>query len=330
MDVQLETCAVAIREVDSVQGLEELRSEWQVLWRRSSTATPFQSPDWLIPWWRYFGAGRLCVLVLRQDERLVGIAPFFANSEDPRTLRLLGAGNTDYLDVLTSDGAERESVEAIYEYLRKSCWCDKIWLENLRPESLLLTTNTNREFVECVQEQDVCPVLRLPSSVTPHNLNYYQRKLATLGEVTIESAREDNFAELFDAFVKLHQARWRMTDMPGMLHEDEVRLFLHDAAAGLLANGALRLYALRVDRRIVASLYGFHHARRTYYYLGGFDPEFKQYSPGTILVSHAIAEATRERANEFDFLRGREDYKYRWGAVDRIIYCEHLTRIPDL
>ena len=76
--------------------------------------------------------------------------------------------------------------------------------------------------------------------------------------------------------------------------------------------------------RIIAALYGFHHATRTYYYLGGFDPEFKQYSPGTILIAHAIAEAIREGATEFDFLRGREDYKYRWRAVDRIIYRKRI------
>ena len=29
------------------------------LWRRAPAATPFQSPAWLIPWWRHFGSGEL-------------------------------------------------------------------------------------------------------------------------------------------------------------------------------------------------------------------------------------------------------------------------------
>jgi CelD/BcsL family acetyltransferase involved in cellulose biosynthesis len=31
-----------------------------------------------------------------------------------------------------------------------------------------------------------------------------------------------------------------------------------------------------------------------------------------------------EGLKEFDFLRGREDYKYRWGAIDRPSYARRL------
>jgi len=95
----------------------------------------------------------------------------------------------------------------------------------------------------------------------------------------------------------------------------------------LLSYGALRMYALRVRDQFIAAFYGFRQGDRTYYYLSGFDPDFRQYSPGALLVAHAITEAIRERAKEFDFLRGREDYKYRWGAVDQIIYRKRLRKL---
>ncbi|HJU91653.1 MAG TPA: GNAT family N-acetyltransferase [Pyrinomonadaceae bacterium] len=176
-----------------------------------------------------------------------------------------------------------------------------------------------------------CRSQRNSSSITcrvnyVHNLSYYQRRLSTLEDVQIECAGDHNFAELFDAFVKLHEVRWRMNDMPGVLCDENMQSFHREAATGFLANGALRLYALRINRRIIAAFYGFHHAARTYYYLGGFDPEFKQYSPGNILIAHAITEAIREGAREFDFLRGQEDYKYRWRAIDRTIYRKRVTR----
>ena len=158
-----------------------------------------------------------------------------------------------------------------------------------------------------------------------HNLKYYWRKLANLGQVKIEQANENNFAELFEALLSLHEARWRMNELSGVLCDCEVRNFHHDAAFGLLSHDALRMYALRLDARIIASLYAFHHGRCTYYYLSGFDPQFRRYSPGTILVAHAIREAIREGDVSFDFLRGREDYKYRWGARDRPIYRKQVT-----
>ena len=42
--------------ISTPEELERLREEWLALWRRSPTATPFQSPMWLLPWWRAFGS----------------------------------------------------------------------------------------------------------------------------------------------------------------------------------------------------------------------------------------------------------------------------------
>jgi CelD/BcsL family acetyltransferase involved in cellulose biosynthesis len=326
-------CALAIREIESATELESLRADWLALWKRSSTSTPFQAPDWLIPWWKHFGVGQLYVLAVTEEQRLVGLAPLFV--ANARTLTLLGTSHSDYLDILVDDRVCNDAAVAIFSHLcaNRRTWneCD---FQNLRHTSPLLTMKSCEGLREQLQEQNFCPVTLLPATEQRfldslshrlrQNLDYYRRRLSTLGEVVIERAGEYNFAELFDAFVKLHEARWRMNSMPGVLCDGKVESFHREAATGFLASGALRLYALRINGRIIASLYGFHHAARTYYYLGGFDPEFKQYSPGTVLVAHAITTAIREGAREFDFLRGREDYKYRWGAVDRTIYRKRL------
>lgn len=329
-------CALAIHEITSASEFESLRDDWLALWKRSSTSTPFQSPDWLIPWWKYFGAGQLCVLAVKDGTRLVGLTPL--SITNTRSLHLLGTGNSDYLDILVDDRVCNDAAAAIFAHLceNRSTW-DECDFQNLRHTSPLLTMKPCAGFFERLQEQNFCPVTLLPASAQQfldglphqlrHNLDYYHRRVSTLGEVVIDCADEHSFAELLDTFVNLHEARWRTNNMPGVLCDVNVQSFHRDAATGFLASGALRLYALRINGRIIASLYGFHHAARTYYYLGGFDPEFKQYSPGTLLVAHAITEAIRERAREFDFLRGREDYKYRWRAVDRIIYRKRIGEL---
>jgi CelD/BcsL family acetyltransferase involved in cellulose biosynthesis len=35
------------------------------------------------------------------------------------------------------------------------------------------------------------------------------------------------------------------------------------------------------------------------------------------MIGHAVEQAAAEGLLEFHFLRGREPYKYAWGAVDR-------------
>jgi CelD/BcsL family acetyltransferase involved in cellulose biosynthesis len=111
-----------------------------------------------------------------------------------------------------------------------------------------------------------------------------------------------------------------------VLAHPAVERFHRAAARGLLRLGALRLYVLRVAGRAIAAHYGFSHRRRAYYYLGGFDPEFKAASPGTLLIGHAVERALLDGAQEFDFLRGRESYKYLWGAAERATYNRTFRR----
>ena len=102
------------------------------------------------------------------------------------------------------------------------------------------------------------------------------------------------------------------------LGDDVVQRFHRDAARRMLAAGALRLYATRLAGRVVAVFYGFALGGTTYYYLSGYDPELEKLSIGTLIVAHAMEEAVREGAAVFDFLRGAEEYKFAWGATERM------------
>ena len=114
--------------------------------------------------------------------------------------------------------------------------------------------------------------------------------------------------------------------MPGVLADEVVQSFHRDVARRMLGAGALRLYALEIDGRIVAVFYGFADRTTVYYYLSGYDPTLAKAGAGNLIVAHAIDEAVRVGARAFDFLRGAEDYKHAWGAVDRINRRRQLTR----
>jgi CelD/BcsL family acetyltransferase involved in cellulose biosynthesis len=51
-------------------------------------------------------------------------------------------------------------------------------------------------------------------------------------------------------------------------------------------------------------------------YNSGFDPEqFAHLSPGNVLTAYTIQDAIRLGRSRYDFLRGDEIYKFRFGAV---------------
>jgi CelD/BcsL family acetyltransferase involved in cellulose biosynthesis len=135
--------------------------------------------------------------------------------------------------------------------------------------------------------------------------------------LALERACTRNFEELFQALLALHTRRWQQRGQTGVLHEEALRRFHWQVASTMLAQGHLRLFGLRLNSKIEAVLYAFADRFRTYFYLSGFNPHLAAYSPGSLLIAHALAEALQEHSPEFDFLRGAEPYKYRWGAINR-------------
>lgn len=325
-----------VEESCGAEALASVADEWRDLQTRCRDATPFQSPDWLIPWWQSFAHGELRVVMVRRDGLLCALLPLLLESHDGgRRVTLLGTGNSDHLDIIVDDHcrdvAAAIAIDAIARRLTANDWCD---FEQLSASSPLMKTPAPFSFSWESEACDVCPALVLArcagQEVLPRrrasDVRYAMRRLSRLGYVHASAVTHDTFDEVLAALFALHQARWEARHHAGVLGNDPVRTFLSAVARAFFDRGSLRLYTLRLDGRIVAVHLGFQHGRRRYYYIGGFDPELKSASVGSILLAHAITDAVREGATEFDFLRGAEAYKYQWGARDRPNYRRVLRR----
>jgi CelD/BcsL family acetyltransferase involved in cellulose biosynthesis len=327
---------MALEELTSIEQLRSIEPLWTDLWRRDATATPFQSPQWVLPWFKHFGSGEVLALAVREDDRLDALAPFFIlrDDDDPSESlgMLIGSGNTDYLDVLTTPGTP------IDDLLPRLAAADcAMWdLQQLRAASPLLSAPPPPECEDVVEPHDACLVLsidgtgedlrNLTSTHFRKKLRYYRRSLEREGQVRVDTPTAETLDSFMDALYELHAARWKQRGLPGMLADSVDQSFHREVARGMLAAGALRMYAIRVGERIVAIFYGFGHHDTVYYYLSGYDPSMEKLSVGTILVAHAIEQAVRDGAKTFDFLRGAEDYKYAWGAQDRWNKRRRLVR----
>jgi CelD/BcsL family acetyltransferase involved in cellulose biosynthesis len=291
---------------------------WLDLCRRTPGTTPFQTPMWIAPWWKHFGSDELAVIAAPE-----AIAPLYVVRDGEESLGMfLGTGNTDYLDVVGDAAAVIDELAAL------DC---AMWdLQQLRPSSTMLTIPPPNGWSDNVDDHDVCPILRLDelnlSTHAQKKLRYYRRSLARMGDVRVEAATTDNLDNLTTALFDLHAARWQQRGLPGVLADDVTQQFTREVARAMLDAGALRMYATCVNERIVAVFYGFAFGDTVYYYLSGYDPALEKLSIGTLIVAHAIEEAQREGAATFDFLRGAEEYKYTWGAKDRVNKRRQLVR----
>lgn len=316
-----------VEPVTSQPAIARLVPEWEGLWREVPDATPFQSPAWLASWWSSFGNDAPLVLTARGGGRLVAVLPLYIYDEpECRKALPIGIGLSDYLDALV-DPRHSGATDLLLEALAEHRGWDECYIPDLPPGSALRAARPPANIIEQRSRGETCPVLTLPATVAGlrevvlrkawRDLRQARRRAAAVG--TTEAVRADarTFSHFMRDFFRLHETRWRPIAGHGVCADPVVRDFHLSAAQSMLNAGMLRLYLLRVGASTAAAYYGFTAKRTAYAYLGGFDPQFAELSPGTQIVAHAIEEAVREGAREFHFLRGGEAYKYAWGAVDR-------------
>ncbi len=320
------TAPFICRTITGPAELLALEPQWWDLWRQSPTATPFQSPAWLLHWWKHFAPADACVVAVEFDKRLVGLAPFYGEQDGHgRCIRLMGFPVTDYQDFVIAPTLEEPTLAALQSHLTNAGFWDALELAELPPDAHALRMIAPDHSEESSAWASACPVLGLPDAIEALERTFPARRRRALrmsrnraerrGRVRILS--NDHFIlGNFETLVELHEHRWMSRGEPGVLADRRVRQFHRDAIQALMKAGLLRFYLLQIDGHAAAAYYGFCHRNQAYGYITGFDPVFAFESPGVILLGHAIAEATREGMHRFHFLRGQEPYKYQWGARD--------------
>ncbi|MBE7469078.1 MAG: hypothetical protein DPW09_31475 [Anaerolineae bacterium] len=328
----------------NMSGFDLLAQEWDDLLARSINAPFFMRYIYQRTWWQYLGNDDLLLIAIRTDEgHLIGLAPLYGgiNAAGQRHLSFVGCVDvSDYLDLLV----DKDYVEPVYRTLLDCLsdpamgW-DKLYLCSLPHNSithtLLAEAVRARGWQAQVRQQDVCPVITLPGDWEAylagidkkqrHEIRRKIRKIETEADTrwyVVDST--EGLAEAVDAFIELHQKSTR--DKEGFWNEALVQFF-KALAVELAQLGWLKLYFIEVNGVKAAAMLGFDYNNEFLLYNSGFDPEqFAQFSPGNVLTAYTIQDAIRLGRRRYDFLRGDEVYKFRFGAVAEPVYDLVITR----
>jgi CelD/BcsL family acetyltransferase involved in cellulose biosynthesis len=324
----LQADALRVAVIHSMAELESIAQEWAALFLKDFQASPFQSPEWLIPWAKRFGANRLLSIAIHRGRALVALVPLYIHADDAnsgqRQLLLLGAGTSDYLGCITAPDCGSHALELIGRELVSQDGWDVSHLQQLQSGSPLLhLAKLNPQIAVSTSE----PCLRvlldtghcLPAKLK-RGIGYYRRRAEAMGELCLARASSPSVAtEFFESLVALHGKCWKKRGQTGVLSDLCVLAHHREAIPLLQASGTLRMYALQISGKVIGVMYALadkpgREKRSFYYYLSGFDPEFHFLSPGTLLLAGLVDEARREGAIAVDLLRGQERYKQLWGA----------------
>lgn len=316
---------LVVAAVEGVAPEHAWPGEWEALATRSSAPAAFTSRPWIAPWLNsYARTAPIVAIEIRAEARLTGLLWLYRDEDPAHGTRWLaaGSGNSDRLDPLIdardAAGASRALIDALANLSRTA----SVELQQVNAASVFARIAANDKRCT-VADQEPCLVLDLagvPNAerMLKKSMRYDLRRSRKLMEEhggAIEEAVPETVAGLMDALIRLHTARWRARGGTGVLADTTTR-DLHHAVARNMAGNGLVLRALRFGDAIVACVYGFRSNGVEMCYLNGFDPEWSWLQPGKLMLAESIDRAIADGLHRFDMLRGREDYKYRWPAIE--------------
>ena len=104
--------------LDTLEAVEPTVAEWDRLAVQANR--PYCAPAWLLAWWRHAApaGARLAVIVVRDGDRIVGVAPFYAVRRGPVwEYALLGTEITSRIEPLAESDRIDEVAVAVAETL---------------------------------------------------------------------------------------------------------------------------------------------------------------------------------------------------------------------
>jgi CelD/BcsL family acetyltransferase involved in cellulose biosynthesis len=332
----------------SFDTLTALAPAWNELAAAGVTNVPFLRYEYLFIWWSSRGGGEwqngeLAVVTASEGERLIGIAPLFltTNREGESALMLLGSIEiSDYLDLIVRPESLQPFISGLLDWLGQATpqpWSVLDWY-NLPDASptlpALKTESVKRGWAYAEEIYQPTPYIPLPGDFESylnsldkkqrHEIRRKMRRAQESGRGVRWYILEDEStldAEM-DAFIALmaHDPQKDAFLTPAM--RAQMKALAHDAFRA----GYLQLAFLEVDGEKACVYFNFDYANRIWVYNSGLNRKFMDISPGWVLLGYLLEWANNHKRTEFDFMRGNEEYKYRFGALDRQVMRLRVSR----
>lgn len=315
--------------------------EWDSVLVRSFRPSPFLARQFLAPWAKTFAADhpKRAYRWVRNGE--IGGFLFLCLCDRGGGWELLGGEQvSDSLDAVVVSGREAEFWS---EFLASS-------RDLLLPHPLLLPNLVEGSpTIDCLpglcagfgysfrmEEMDRSPYLPLPASFGDYlsmlggkERHELRRKVRRAEEaipgLSFRMTRtKEEFDRDFPSFLSLHRGSQAGK---ARFMDDRMAVFFREVAEGFFAAGRLHLAFLSGAGGDIASAFQIEWNGALLLYNSGFAPQFRAASPGVVLLARCIEDAIRRGFREYDFLRGKERYKYDLGGIDRVVYRASI-RVP--
>lgn len=344
-----------LKAIKTLSEFETIEPEWNHLLNKSASHVPFLRHEYLTTWWKTLGGGEwsqgnLFIVAAYADGSeswdegsLIGIAPLFqtTNLDGKKALMFLGSIEiSDYLDFIAPMDVLPAFVKELLNYLdspESPDW-EVLDLYNFQEDSASLPflTETAQKVGWQLSQEKIQPA---PSIALPNSWEEYlagikkkqrheirrkvrraDREISTLRWYFVED--ENSLDTEIDAFLNLMAYDAEKEAFLTEVMRTQMRESVHTAFKA----GWLQLAFLEFDGKKAAAYLNFDYANRIWVYNSGINFNYYELSPGWVLLAYVIQWGIENGREVLDFMRGDEDYKYRFGGLDRYVLRVQISR----
>jgi CelD/BcsL family acetyltransferase involved in cellulose biosynthesis len=240
---------------------------------------------------------------------------------------------SDYLDLILRPNYTASFIEALLAYLdgpQAPAWKVLDWyniLEDSPTLPVLKAAAERRGWEYSQQRLQPAPCVRLPgdweaylAGIDKKQRHEIRRKMrrAESNSPPVRWYIEDG-EERLDAQLEAFMALMAQDTEKASFLTEVMRTQMRAAVHAAFRAGWMQLAFLEVGGEKAAGYLNFDYANRIWLYNSGWDSRFSEISPGWVLLSYLMRWANEKQREAFDFMRGDEDYKYRFGGIDRFV-----------
>ena len=329
--------ALVAETLKGIEALEGLEPDWDELADRAAAPAHLRA-RWFLEWWRAFGRGRLEIITVRRDGRLVGVVPMQRRSGE---LRSLSNYHTPSFGLLASDqNALHALAAALMRTSPRRLTVAFVPEEDASLDALEAARRAAGRS-KLVRVLERCPYLTVQGTYHDlltsrggnlrRGLPRRRRRLEAQGVVEFEvrDGRNDLDRLLEEGFA-VEGSGWKGANGTAIASSPATRAFYTKVARWLAGRGALRLGFLRLDGKAVAFEFCIEEGGRHLSLKSGYDEAHRSDGPGVLLRSAMLERVFECRLQRYDFLGTDEDWKMAWTSQTEVqVQFQAFRRSPD-
>ncbi|WP_405917082.1 GNAT family N-acetyltransferase [Streptomyces sp. NBC_00728] len=317
----------SIARVELITGEREfadLGASWERLYHRCGAATAFQSHAWLHSWWLSYGTpGRLRLVVVREGDELLAVAPLMRARGPLPTLVPLGGTISDYADVLLDDEHADRAAALLTGRLSAAARTALIDFREVRPGGAVERVYEHWRGPRRRVRDSLCLELpatsmdelvdRLPSAKAQQRVRAKLRKHTALG-IEQRVVAHDEVDAALGRLLELHRLQWEGRKVTSEHLQERFSEHLVRSVGPMVRSGDAVVTEFRLDDTVMAVDLTLLSRRLAGGYLYGVHPQLRERKAdvAVILLDACSRHTESGGRGTLSLLRGDEPYKRHW------------------